>query len=82
VLTLKEMITQLARTISCGGNMLLNVGPDHTGRIVPIFEERLRAFGQWVQVNQEAIYGTKPWINQTDGADIWLVDYLEYLLSL
>jgi alpha-L-fucosidase len=54
-----------------GGNMLLNIGPDHTGRIVPIFEERLRAFGQWLGINQEAVYGTKAWIHQTDGANIW-----------
>ena len=30
---------------SCGGNFLLNVGPTHDGRIVPIFEERLLQLG-------------------------------------
>ena len=30
---------------SCGGNLLLNVGPTHDGRIVPIFQERLEQMG-------------------------------------
>jgi len=31
---------------SCGGNLLINVGPTSDGRIIPIFEERLRQMGQ------------------------------------
>ena len=68
---MKELITQLTRTIACGGNFLLNVGPTCHGQIVPIFEERLEQFGQWIRINQEAIYGSKPWIHQTDGDYIW-----------
>ena len=30
---------------SCGGNFLLDVGPTHDGRIMPIFEERLLEIG-------------------------------------
>ena len=30
---------------STGGNMLLNVGPTHDGRIMPIFEEILLQIG-------------------------------------
>lgn len=69
--SLIDLITQLARTISCGGNLLLNVGPTSHGQIVPIFEERLRQLGQWIGINQEAIYGSKPWIRQSDGDYIW-----------
>ena len=34
--------------ISCGGNALINIGPTHDGRIVPIFEERLTQLGTLV----------------------------------
>jgi len=34
-------------TFSCNGNFLLNVGPNHDGRIMPIFEERLLDIGMF-----------------------------------
>jgi len=51
---------------SCGGNLLMNVGPTGDGRIAPIFEERLRQFGSWMSVNEEAVYATRPWHYQND----------------
>lgn len=73
ILSAEELVASLARTISCGGNLLLNVGPTHDGRIIPIFEERLRQVGKFLHVNGEAVYGTKPWIHQNDTLtpDVW-----------
>ena len=64
--TLPELVRELVITVSCGGNLLLNVGPTKDGIISPIFEERLRGIGDWLAINKEAIYGTKPWIVQND----------------
>ncbi|VDL70231.1 unnamed protein product [Nippostrongylus brasiliensis] len=71
VYTVTELIAQLARTISCGGNLLLNVGPDMHGKIPAIFEDRLRELGKFINLHKEAIYGTKPWIYQNDTGNVW-----------
>jgi len=73
VLTMKDLTKILAETISCGGNMLLNVGPTSDGRIPPIFEERLRQMGDWLRVNGKAVYASKPWTYQNDtvNPDVW-----------
>lgn len=62
----QELIDELVSTVSCGGNLLLNVGPSKDGRIEPIFEMRLREIGAWLQVNGAAIYGSRPWTHQKD----------------
>ena len=32
---------------SCGGNLIVNIGATADGRIIPIFEERLRQMGEY-----------------------------------
>ncbi|ETN65790.1 alpha-l-fucosidase [Anopheles darlingi] len=65
-LTSDELIGELVTTVSCGGNVLINVGPTKAGTIDPIFAERLVAMGRWLKVNGEAIYKSQPWTYQND----------------
>lgn len=68
-----ELIKELVTTVSCNGNLLLNVGPTKEGRILPVFEERLLEIGKWLKVNGEAIYSTRPWKFQNDSinSNVW-----------
>jgi alpha-L-fucosidase len=52
------LIRNLVDIASKGGNYLLNVGPTSEGLIPGPSVERLRAIGQWMKVNHEAIYAT------------------------
>ncbi|KAI6195564.1 Alpha-L-fucosidase [Aphelenchoides besseyi] len=76
VKTTNEVLSIFIRVLAWGGNLLLNVGPNHLGRIDPIFEDRLRNVGKFVAAYEEAIFDTKPWIHQNDSNNIWYTSKL------
>ncbi len=55
-----EFVYSLSRIVCYGGVYLLNVGPRPDGTIPESQINSLRAIGEWLEVNGEAIYGADP----------------------
>lgn len=62
MLSVKELVHLFVDIVSKNGNLLLNVGPAADGTIPELQLERLREFGDWLSVNGEAIFETRPWV--------------------
>jgi len=58
-------------TAAWNGTYSLNIGPTADGRILPIFEERLRQIGSWLSTNGEAIYNSRPYKIGNDTSQIF-----------
>jgi alpha-L-fucosidase len=53
--------------VSKNGNLLLNIGPRADGTIPEAAQATLLAIGSWLEVNGEAIYGSRPWTQFGEG---------------
>ena len=60
-MTSEELIRHFCVLVSAGGGMTLNVGPAADGKIPLLQQERLLDLGKWLDINGEAIYGTRPY---------------------
>ncbi|MFL6606292.1 MAG: alpha-L-fucosidase [Steroidobacteraceae bacterium] len=56
----REHIARLVRVVSHGGNYILNIGPKGDGSVVPYEADVLKGIGDWMKINAEAIYATRP----------------------
>ena len=54
------LIRKLVECVSKGGNLLLNVGPDATGRFPAESLAILKEIGAWMDKNGESVYGCGP----------------------
>jgi len=57
----KDLIETLCLCRKVGANLLLNIGPEAQGGIVPIQSEILKIMGKWMDIFGEAIYNGKPY---------------------
>ncbi|GLH10814.1 Putative alpha-L-fucosidase [Gryllus bimaculatus] len=79
-----ELLEHLVSTVSCGGNLLLNVGPTKYGMIPLIMQERLHDIGYWLRINGEAIYSTTPWTTQKDtyNTNVWYTQGKQFVYAI
>ena len=59
--TSASLIHDLVDIVSKNGALLLNIGPKSDGTIPDEDQRILREIGDWLTINGEAIYGTRPW---------------------
>lgn len=60
-------IQTLIKIVAKGGNLLLGIGPDKSGELVPEVYQRLAEIGKWMDVNATAIYNSKPLLPYQSG---------------
>jgi alpha-L-fucosidase len=60
------VVDNLVDSVAKGGNFMVGIGPDGTGRFHPTAIAQLEAVGAWLQVNGEAIFNT-----HARSADAW-----------
>lgn len=66
--TSRQIICNFIEIISKNGNMLLNVGPKGDGEIPKEDRRILREIGMWMEKNESAVFGSKPWRKAAEGS--------------
>lgn len=61
------VVHQLIDIVSKNGNLLLNIGPRSDGTIPEEVQQVLLDVGSWLNINGDAIYGTRPWRTYGEG---------------
>jgi alpha-L-fucosidase len=62
VIASEKLIWLLIDIVSKNGNLLLNIGPRPDGSISDIQLDRLNKLGEWLAVNGEGIFDSRPWV--------------------
>ncbi len=66
--TVDQIVDDLIDVVSKNGTLLLNIGPNPDGTIPEPDTAILLGIGEWLAINGEAIYGTRPWAIFGEGA--------------
>lgn len=54
------LVRMLVQSVACGGNLILNVGPNGRGALDPQARATLRAIGEWTELHGRSVHGAGP----------------------
>jgi alpha-L-fucosidase len=63
----EQFIYKIVENVSKNGNLLLNISPRADGTIPQEQQDVLLTIGKWLEVNGDAIYGSRPWTKYGEG---------------
>ena len=66
----RTILEMLIDAVSKNGNLLLSMELNPDGTIPPEIKEIVKTVGDWLKINGEAIYGTRPWKVFGDGKSV------------
>jgi len=61
-----EIVSLLTEVVAKGGHLLLDVGPDATGRIPELQAQPLRQAGEWIRRHGALLASSRPWTDWGD----------------
>ena len=70
VIASDKLVWLLVDIVSKNGNLLLNIGPRPDGSISDIQMDRLNKLGEWLAINGEGIFDSRPWVKASSSADV------------
>jgi len=65
-----SLVDDMIDIVSKNGSMLLNIGPKPDGTIPQKEIDMLSEIGDWLSLNGEAIYDTRPWVTFGEGSTV------------
>jgi alpha-L-fucosidase len=68
-ISVEKLVRMFVDVVSKNGNLLLDVGPMADGTIPDLQVERLTGLGDWLAINGDAIFGTRPWVTASGKAN-------------